>query len=68
MSLFQTGSRVQTRHDIGVVTRPLASGWAYRVTFPGIGEVVCLASVLKAAPLNVIPFTRKANTTEDRRV
>ena len=64
---FPVNTVVQSRHDVGIVRRALASGWAYKVEFPGLGEVTCLANVLTEAPGNVTVFRRKGEQPEPPR-
>lgn len=63
---FATGATVQCFKDFGRVVRPLASGFAYRVTFPNIGEVTCLASALRKAPENVTVFRKREIAPEQQ--
>lgn len=56
MTTFTPGQHVRCFRDFGTVKRVIANGFAYRVTFPGIGEVTCLANALTEAPSNVTPF------------
>lgn len=59
------GSRVMCRKDVGVIVGTFARGWAYRVEFPGLGRVICMANVLTRAPENIVPF-RRALLQEDK--
>lgn len=56
---FSPGQHVQMRRDVGVVSKVLAHGYAYRVKLASGTEALFLAPALKPAPDNVTVFRRK---------
>lgn len=65
MTLYQPGATVRCFRDFGTVKRVLGGGYAYKVEFPGLGEVTCMASALVDAPSNVTPFKRPGQAATD---
>jgi hypothetical protein len=54
MTLYPLGSPVLLRNDLGTVRKVFANGFAYQVVLADGTPIICVPSVLKKAPENVV--------------